>query len=208
MSTDIGSFWSALLRHKELFSAPDSNKDEQMMEVLRALQNIDPRLYYHIGHRDDGPDLLLSAEGFSELSDIIREIVAAAPELPGWRVRPILESEALFGKRNLSLFPDDENGDVLYSIAEQGNDLISSHGVDFCHVFPKRSHADGFAQQINSAEISAIEPYDGRDGFSWQVIVTREMFPSHTNISSTEKHLAKLAADYSGEPDGWGFMSS
>ena len=142
------------------------------------------------------------------VSDTLREIVADAPALPGWRIRPILDSAALFGKRNPSLFPDNENGDILYSIAEQAGDLICCNGVDFCHVFPKRSHADGFAQQIDPAELSTIEPYDGRDGFSWQVIITRQMIPSHANISSAEMSLAELAADYSGEPDGWGFMSS
>ena len=208
MSENIESFWGALLLHKELLSVPESDKEEQMMEVLRALQQIDPRLYYHIGHRDDGPDLLLSAEGLFELSDTIREIIATAPALPGWRVQPILESDALFGKRNSTLFPDDENGDILYSIAVRAGDLISRKGVDFCHVFPKQSHADGFANQIDPAELSAIERYDGRDGFSWQVIITRQIIPSHANISSTEASLAELAADYSGEPDGWGFMSS
>jgi len=61
MNERIEKFWSTLLQHEDLFSLPDSNKDAQMMEVLRALQQIDPRLYYHIGHRDEGPDLLLSA---------------------------------------------------------------------------------------------------------------------------------------------------
>jgi hypothetical protein len=208
MSNCIQAFWDIVRQHHKLFSVPDNDKDDQMMTALRSLQQIDSRLYFHCGYRDDGMDFLLSAEGHYDLGDVVVAIVDAAPALADWRVRPILESRALFGERDFDLFPDDENGDILYGIAQRAGDLIRPADVDFCHVFPSEQEVQLFALALEAAFEREAEPYDGRDGYSWQVIAVRRMIPSHSHITSTERALADLAATYSGSPDGWGFMSS
>ncbi|MDB6117999.1 MAG: hypothetical protein JWO08_1780 [Verrucomicrobiaceae bacterium] len=208
MPENIANFWLVIDLHRDLLAIPDNDKEDQMMNALRALQEIDPRLYFHIGYRDDGADLLVSAEGNYDLSETMTHIVNAAPNMPGWSVIPILESDALSGQRNGKIFPDDENGDVLYGIAQRAGDLISSRPVDFCHIFPSRASAAEFAGCISEGERLNPERYDGRQGYSWQVVVSRKMVPSHGNVTTTEAHLADIVSQYGGIPDGWGFMSS
>ena len=208
MSKAIQSFWEIVSRHHKLFSIPDNDKDEQMMEALRALQQIDSRLYFHCGYHDEGMDFLLSAEAHYELSGTIVELVEAAPEIDNWRIRPILESRALSGERDTILFPDDENGDILFSIAKRAGDLIRPAEVDFCHVFPTERAARAFASLLTDEFQWDAESYDGRDGYSWQVVASAQMIPSHDHITSTEVALAEMASKHDGSPDGWGFMSS
>jgi hypothetical protein len=207
MTHQIIRFWEALVRHQELFSIPNNDKDDQMMAVLQELQAIDPRLFYHVGYRNEGPDLLISAEGAYDLSPVITQILAAAPLLSGWRVRAILDSGSLDGQRSETLYPPDENGDVLFGIAEQAGDLITSRPTDFCHVFPSRDSAAKFSASLPVGECSKPERYRGRKGFSWQIVVTRDMIPSHSNITAAEAQLAQTASRFGGAPDGWGFMS-
>lgn len=195
------------MEHEDLLAIPDNGKEDEMMVVLDALKRVDPRLYYHVGYRDDGADLLLSAEGHFDLSPVIAECMAQAPDCAGWRFRPILESESLFGKRDAALFPDDENGDVLFGIAVRGGDLITPKEVDFCHVFPSEFAARSFASGLPDSGEVAMEPYDGAAGFTWQVRVTRRMIPTHRNITAHEAQLAVLASRHEGRPDGWGFFS-
>ncbi|WP_206170999.1 ribonuclease E inhibitor RraB [Phragmitibacter flavus] len=139
---------------------------------------------------------------------MITQILAAAPPLPGWRVRAILDSDSLDGRRSETLFPSDENGDVLFGIAEGAGDLITSRPVDYCHIFPSSDSAAQFTALLPKGECSEPERYRGRKGLPWQVVVTREMIPSHNNITTTEAQLADVASKLGGIPDGWGFMSS
>ena len=202
----ITQFWNTFADHTDFFAIPDNPMEAQMMVVLDALKQVDPRLYYHIGYHDQGVDFLLSAEGHFDLSQTIAECVSLAPKMPGWRIRPILDSKSLSGERDERLFPNDENGDVLFGIAEQAGDLITIKDVDYCHIFPSEEAARIFAQECDDGV--TIEPYDGEDGFSWEVVVTRQMVPSHDNVSEQETHLAGLAARHGGRPDGWGFLST
>jgi hypothetical protein len=208
MSNSIQAFWDVIRQHHQLFSIPDNDKDDEMMIALRSLQKIDPRLYFHCGYLDESVDLLISAEGHYDLSDTISAIIDSAPELVGWRFRPILESGALSGDRDQELFPDDENGDVLFGIAQRAGNLITPADVDFCHVFPSEMQARSFAASLDRGFEQKTEPYDGREDYTWEVVATRRMIPSHSHITTTELALADLAAIHDGSPDGWGFMSS
>ena len=193
--------------HKDHLAVPDNNMEDQMMVVWDSLKQVDPRLRFHVGYRDEGPDLLLSAEGHLDLLPSVAECIAQAPSCAGWRFRPILESESLFGKRNHAVFPDNENGDVLFDIAVRGGDLISLKEVDFCHVFPSEFAARSFASGLLDSDEITIEPYDGAEGFIWEVCVTRRMLPTHNNITAHETDCAVLAGRHEGRSDGWGFMS-
>ena len=96
---------------------------------------------------------------------------------------------------------------MLFDIAMHGGDLITPKEVDFCHVFSSEFAARSFASSLPDSDEIAIEPYDGAEGFTWEVCVTRTMVPIHDNITTHETHLACLASRHEGEPDGWGFMS-
>ena len=47
--------------------------------------------------------------------------------------------------RDLSLYPEDENGDVLWNMLQDGDDLTIPREVDFALIFPTQDVAIAFA---------------------------------------------------------------
>lgn len=50
--------------------------------------------------------------------------------------------------RDPLLFPDDENGDVLWQMAQAGDDLSIPREVDFAVIFPSEDDALKFAVHL------------------------------------------------------------
>lgn len=109
--------------------------------------------------------------------------------------------------RDLALFPDDENGDVLWNMQEDGDNLSTSREVDFSVIFPSEEAALKFAVQLLRDEQKvSFSKYDGNDELPWQVQAHPVMEPTHENIIGYEEQLAEAAAKYGGRNDGWGSM--
>lgn len=109
--------------------------------------------------------------------------------------------------RDLSLFPDDENGDVLWNMQEDGDDLSIPREVDFSVIFPTEDAALKFAVLLLKDEQKvSFSKYDGNDELPWQVQAHPIMEPTHENITGYEAQLAEEAAKYGGRNDGWGSM--
>src|SRR5687768_4723546 len=105
-------------------------------------------------------------------------------------------------------FPDDENGAVLRSMAEQGIDLTISRLVDFAHLIPDEQSAHAFAKRAEALgfEVAVYEPDDEaiEDGETdWDVICSRNMVPTHASITQTESALGEIAKGFGGHADGW-----
>jgi hypothetical protein len=102
-------------------------------------------------------------------------------------------------------FPDDENGEVLRQMAEQGDDLTLPREIDFSVIFPTEEAALKFAVLLlrNGQKVSFSE-YEEGDGLPWQVQAHPFMVPSHENISGYEELLGSEAEAFGGENDGWG----
>src|SRR5262245_30815365 len=98
-------------------------------------------------------------------------------------------------------FPDDENGDVLRQMFEQGDDLSQPRIIDFCFAFSERSQALAFAAAVDERDLEVcISFYEERDG--WQAIVKRYMIPTHADITALELSLTRRAVAAGGEADG------
>lgn len=102
-------------------------------------------------------------------------------------------------------FPDDENGDVLRQMAEQGDNLEIPREIDFSVIFPTEEAALKFAVVLlrNGQKVSFSE-YEEHDELPWQVQAHAYMVPSHENISGYEGLLGEEAAPFAGQNDGWG----
>lgn len=102
-------------------------------------------------------------------------------------------------------FPDDENGQVLQQMAAQGDDLSVPREIDFAVIFPAEDAAVTFAVRLlkNGQKVSLSE-YEEHDELPWQVLAHPFMVPTHENISGYEALLAKEAAPFGGQNDGWG----
>jgi hypothetical protein len=107
-------------------------------------------------------------------------------------------------------YPDDENGDALRHMAEQGVDLTALHKLDFEHVFPDEKSARQFAQAVGSSVLETVvhSPEDPSDDDEWEVQCRVRMVPSHAEISATEQRLEAMASEFGGYADGWGLMSN
>ena len=105
-------------------------------------------------------------------------------------------------------FPDDENGDTLWRMAEQGDDLSMAREVDFSVIFPTEERALSFAVHLlrNEQKVS-FGPYEGSQDRPWQVQAHAMMVPTHENISGYEALLARDAEPLEGLNDGWGCFS-
>lgn len=67
--------------------------------------------------------------------------MAVSPELQS-------SSEARRNYSGLTIFPDDENGNVLRDIAAQADDLTKARDIDFTVVFAQASSAEQFAEHF------------------------------------------------------------
>jgi hypothetical protein len=106
---------------------------------------------------------------------------------------------------NPMTFPDDENGEVLRQMMEQGDNLEIPREIDFSVIFPTEDSALKFAVLLlrNGQKVSFSE-YEEHDELPWQVQAHPFMVPSHENISGYEALLAGEAEAFAGQNDGWG----
>lgn len=109
--------------------------------------------------------------------------------------------------RDLKQFPDDENGDVLWNMHSDGDNLATPREVDFSVIFPTEEAALQFAvHMLKNEQKVSFSAYEGNDEMPWQVQTHPVMEPNHENISGYESQLAEDAAKYGGRNDGWGAM--
>jgi len=102
-------------------------------------------------------------------------------------------------------FPDDENGQVLRQMVEQGDDLSVPREVDFAVIFPTEDAALKFALRLlKSGQKVSFSEYEGNEALPWQVLAHPFMEPTHENISGYEGLLAEEAESLGGRNDGWG----
>jgi hypothetical protein len=104
--------------------------------------------------------------------------------------------------------PEDDNGDVLRRLAANGDDLTRSRNIDFTVVFPDEGSAKQFAEHFRALGYAASsELSEVRSDLPWDVVVTRNMIPSHRAIGEFEDLLQEIADRFGGLNDGWGCLS-
>ncbi len=110
--------------------------------------------------------------------------------------------------RDPQQFPDDDNGDTLWHMAEQGDDLSVPREVDFAVIFPSENQALEFAiRLLRIRQKVSCGPYEGNLSLPWQVQAHAMMLPTHENISGFESLLERDSASLGGRNDGWGCFS-
>lgn len=105
-------------------------------------------------------------------------------------------------------FPDDDNGELLAEMAEQGVDLTQFHTVDFFILFEQQDHAQSFADAIQHDELAPSTKIQRcSDTGVWEVLTSIKMVPEHSLLTTTEQYLESLADKHHGYGDGWGILS-
>ena len=122
-------------------------------------------------------------------------------------ISAVYDGTFVFGQRNEELYPDNINGDTLYRIVRDGDRPWISRDVNFSVVFPDEKVADRFLMEFNPEGVRFEKsPYDGAEGFTFQITLTRCMCPTYSNITAYEEEIATLARELGGRNDGWGFF--
>jgi hypothetical protein len=102
-----------------------------------------------------------------------------------------------------AMLPDDENGDVLRAMLEDGDDLTLPRDIDFLLVFGDEAAARAFADAANALPDLVVSIAGEDEEGIWQVVASRHMAPKHADITRLEKELTTLAESFGGYPDGW-----
>lgn len=111
-------------------------------------------------------------------------------------------------KRDLTLYPQDPNGDVLWELAQKGEDLTTEREIDFPVLFPTEAAALQYAVELlKQGQKVSFTAYDEDDDLPWQVTAHQTMLPLHADIGELEELLDEGAQPLGGRTDGWGFYS-
>jgi regulator of RNase E activity RraB len=110
--------------------------------------------------------------------------------------------------RDYNQFPDDENGNVLWQMHQDGDDLQEAHEIEFSIVFADEEQADRCALHLLKEEqkISLFQDEES-DTLEWIITIYVYMEPAYEDIVDLEQWFSKIAAEFQGEYDGWGCMA-
>ncbi len=111
-------------------------------------------------------------------------------------------------KRDLDTFPNDENGDALYKMAMEGDNLASPREIDFFVLFPTEQQALSFGETLlfNRQKVSLADNHENPH-YPFEIRVHVHMEPTHDKIDDYEKLLEEYAQEQEGFVEGWGCYS-
>ena len=101
-------------------------------------------------------------------------------------------------------FPNDETGELLRLMREQGDDLSVARDIDFFLIFDLHDQAIAFANQADLGPEFRIETARYEKTDKWQACLTIHMAPVYAELVMLEKQVARLGRDFGGHSDGWG----
>lgn len=110
--------------------------------------------------------------------------------------------------RNLEQFPNDDNGNVLWQMHEDGDDLTEPHEIEYSIAFKTEELAEKCALYLLKEEqkISLFEDEES-DLKEWIITIYVYMEPEYSDIVDIEEWFTKIAEQHQGEYDGWGCMA-
>jgi len=109
--------------------------------------------------------------------------------------------------RDLTLFPEDEIGNTLWQMQENGDDLINEREIEFSILFPNQELALKFGQLLleNNQKLS-FTPSETYPDLPWEITGYPQMSATYENITSYQTLLVTNAAPLQGQFDGVYFV--
>ncbi len=112
--TTANEFWTWFAANEARFrnlAGPEAETEALLDEILDHLHEFSDGLYFEIGGPADGPlELIITAEGDADFFPQVRDLVAQAPPIPGWKViafRPAMGFEYVIDCSGLEISPQD-----------------------------------------------------------------------------------------------------
>ncbi|WP_326518496.1 ribonuclease E inhibitor RraB [Acinetobacter sp. CAAS 2-6] len=109
--------------------------------------------------------------------------------------------------RDYTQYPDDDNGNLLWEMYEDGDDLNEPHEIEFSIVFKTLELAEKCALHLLQQEqkISLFQETEGSQ--LWVLNAHVNMIPEYQDIQDLEEWFTRIATEFQGEYDGWGCMT-
>ncbi|QIO08086.1 ribonuclease E inhibitor RraB [Acinetobacter lanii] len=110
--------------------------------------------------------------------------------------------------RDFEQFPDDDNGNVLWQMHEDGDDLTEAHEIEYSIAFNSKEQAEKCALYLLQEEqkISLFIDEEAAQP-EWVITIYVYMEPEYSDIVDLEEWFTKIAEQHGGEYDGWGCMA-
>ena len=108
--------------------------------------------------------------------------------------------------RDYEQYPDDDNGNVLWQMHEDGDDLTEAHEIEYSIAFTSEEKADQCAIYLLKEE-QKISLFEDEDTNEWVITIYVYMEPEYADIVDLEEWFSKIAVQFEGEYDGWGCMA-
>ncbi len=110
--------------------------------------------------------------------------------------------------RDYEQFPDDDNGNVLWQMHEDGDDLTEPHEIEYSIAFTTQEQAEKCALYLLAEEqkISLFQDEES-DAVEWIITIYVYMEPEYSDIVDLEQWFTKIAEEHGGEYAGWGCMA-
>ncbi|MBJ8552286.1 ribonuclease E inhibitor RraB [Acinetobacter bereziniae] len=107
--------------------------------------------------------------------------------------------------RDFEKFPEDDNGNLLWQMHEDGDDLDEIHELEFSMYFKTQELAEKCAisllleeQKISLYLDEEVHPNE------WVITIYVNLFPEYEDIVDLEQWFTKIAEQFDGDYDGWG----
>jgi len=108
--------------------------------------------------------------------------------------------------RDYQQFPDDDNGNVLWQMHNDGDDLTAAHEIEYSIAFQQEEQADQCAVCLLKEE-QKISLFEDEETGEWIITIYVYMEPEYADIVDLEEWFSKIAGQFGGEYDGWGCMA-
>ncbi len=109
--------------------------------------------------------------------------------------------------RDLTIFPEDEIGNILWQMQKNGDDLLNEREIEFSVLFPSQESALKFGQLLleNNQKLSFI-PYEGNENLPWEITAYPQMSATYDNVISYQSLLVSNATPLQGQFGGVYFV--
>ncbi|PCI59141.1 MAG: hypothetical protein COB35_11995 [Gammaproteobacteria bacterium] len=103
-------------------------------------------------------------------------------------------------------FPNDDTGNVLAEMLNEGVNLSQTHEVVFFQLFEQEQQARAMAEDLSEKfpQMQFSVHADPQTPNVWDLDCTVTMVPSYEGIITQEAEFELLAAKFNGYNDGWG----
>lgn len=103
----------------------------------------------------------------------------------------------------MKTLPNDDTGNALKCIEENGSDLTKPLTMDFFIAVSSKSNGDKVANEVKNLGYQTSVEFD-EETDSWTCYCTKTMIPTYPSVVASEQELDMIAQKYSGYIDGFG----